>query len=61
MIDGRVLMDKARKIKAKHGTMDAADYMQSKGINYDLAMIALIGLTNYRIYYGAPYKRERHY
>ncbi len=53
---GRKLMDEARRIKNAESTLDAADYLQANGINYDLAMIALVGLNRYREEYGSNLK-----
>ncbi len=56
MNNGRKLMDEARRIKNAESTLDAADYLQANGINYDLAMIALVGLNRYREEYGSNLK-----
>ncbi len=56
MNSGRKLMDEARRIKNAESTLDAADYLQANGINYDLAMIALVGLNRYREEYGSSLK-----
>ena len=56
MNSGRKLMDEARRIKNAESTLDAADYLQANGINYDLAMIALVGLNRYREEYGSNLK-----
>lgn len=59
MTSGRRLMDKARETKAKKGTQAAAKLMESNGISYELSMIALIGLMNYRNLYNSPIKSCR--
>lgn len=56
MNNGRKLMDEARRIKNAESTLNAADYLQANGINYDLAMIALVGLNRYREEYGSNLK-----
>ncbi len=56
--DGRKLMDQARAVKAREGTLAAADHLQSKGISYDLALIALVGALRARAEFGLDFESE---
>lgn len=52
MTNGSELMDKALHMKRKSGAMKAAYMMQKEGISYELAMLALVGFSRCRDYYG---------